>query len=167
MGKKKPKTKPKGIWVRSSSSIPSLFSNYCIVQTQIQMWVPAQEKLWPREESRCECCQLSSSSTNILHNCSDLLFMRFLACSYFAKQGQDSCIFTFSACSDNPQKGLWDAVQVLTGQSRGWFKSYLAALSGVTADAFKVVKGLLEQQPTTTSIIYTAQTADTSHLQNH
>lgn len=93
MGKKTQNQNPKRIWVRSSRSIPPLLPDYCIVQIQTEIWVAAQEKLWPREESRCECCQLSPSSINTVYdNCSYLLFMRFVACSYSAEQGQDLVI---------------------------------------------------------------------------
>lgn len=90
-GQKKPQNQnPKRIWVRSSRSVPPLLPDYCIVQIQTEIWVAAQEKLWLREESGCECCQLSPSSINTVYdNCSDLFFMRFVTCSYSAEQGQD------------------------------------------------------------------------------
>lgn len=55
----------------------------------------AQEKLWSREKSGCECYQPSPSLINTgCDNCSDLLFMRLLACSHSAEQGQDLLLLT-------------------------------------------------------------------------
>lgn len=88
---------------------PSLLPNHHTGQVQTKVWVTAQEKLWPGEESRCECCQLSPSLTNTVDsNCSHLPFMRFLACTYCA----GFVHLNFHARSDNP-KSISPAVPAL------------------------------------------------------